>query len=309
MNANPAALTVRTDSRVSPPRRAFASFFQAEITLERRKKERNEPMPDTQHATWGELLRDAVEKPGRMLDAYTAFHNYSFGNALLALEQCIRRNLQPGPLNTYRGWLEKKRQVRKGEKGLTLCMPMPFKRATQAEDVQDDTAEPQVCYAFRFRAYWFVLAQTEGEEMYVPPIPGFDIDTALRTLNVTRTSFDEMNGNIQGFANGREIAVNPLAALPHKTTFHEIAHIVLGHTRTERLVDSEQTARHIREVEAESVALICCETLGLEGAEFCRGYIQHWLKTEKEIPNQSAARIFAAATSILKAGSPAAGSQ
>jgi len=31
-------------------------------------------------------------------------------------------------------------------------------------------------------------------------------------------------------------------------------------------------------------------------------YIQHWLKTEKEIPNQSAARIFAAATSILKAG-------
>jgi hypothetical protein len=33
-----------------------------------------------------------------------------------------------------------------------------------------------------------------------------------------------------------------------------------------------------------------------------RGYSQHWLKTEKEIPNQSAARIFAAATSILKAG-------
>ena len=108
---------------------------------------------------------------------------------------------------------------------------------------------------------------------------------------------------------GREIAVNPLAALPHKTTFHEIAHIVLGHTTSEKLVDGEQTARHIREVEAESVALICCETLGLDGAEFCRGYIQHWLKTEKEIPNQSAARIFATASSILKAGSPAAGSQ
>jgi hypothetical protein len=39
-----------------------------------------------------------------------------------------------------------------------------------------------------------------------------------------------------------------------------------------------------------------------------RGYIQHWLKTEKEIPNQSAARILAAATSILKAGIPATGS-
>jgi antirestriction protein ArdC len=93
-----------------------------------------------------------------------------------------------------------------------------------------------------------------------------------------------------------------------KTTLHELAHVVLGHSTSEKLVDSDQTARHIREVEAESVALICCETLGLEGSDFSRGYIQHWLKTEKEIPNHSAARIFAAATSILKAGIPAAGS-
>jgi len=266
-------------------------------------------MTERQHATWGELLRDAVEVPGRLLEAYTAFHNYSFGNALLALEQCIRRDLRPGPLNTYRGWLERKRKVRKGEKGIILCMPMPFKKAAHADGVQDETAEPQTHYAFRFRAYWFVLAQTEGEDTYVASIPGFDIDMALHALNITTTPFDELNGNVQGFANGREIAVNPIAPLPHKTTFHEIAHIVLGHSTSEKLVDCERTAKHIREVEAESVALICCETLGLEGADFCRGYIQYWLKDEKEIPNSSAARIFAAATSILKAGTPAAGSQ
>jgi len=283
-------------------------LFQAEITLEKRRKEENE-MTEQQHTTWGELLRDAVQKPGRLLEAYTAFHNYSFGNALLALEQCLRRNLPPGPLNTYRGWLERKRQVRRGEKGITLCMPMPYKRSAQTENVQDEATEPEIRYAFRFRAYWFVLAQTEGEDTYVVAIPGFDLDTALQTLNITLTPFDEMNGNVQGFARGREIAVNPLAALPQKTTFHEIAHVALGHTTSEKLVDSEQTPRHIREVEAESVALICCETLGLEGAEFCRGYIQHWLKSAKEIPNQNAARIFAAATSILKAGVPAAGSQ
>src|SRR6202043_1959318 len=136
-------------------------------------------MPERQHATWGELLRDAVQKPGRMLAAYTAFHNYSIGNALLALEQCVRRNLQPGPLNTYRGWLERKRQVRKGEKGITLCMPMAFKRAAQTDDVQDETAGPQGRYAFRFRPFWFVLAQTEGEEDGVPPIPGFDVEKGL----------------------------------------------------------------------------------------------------------------------------------
>jgi hypothetical protein len=37
--------------------------------------------------------------------------------------------------------------------------------------------------------------------------------------------------------------------------------------------ESGASARHIREVEAESVALICCETLGLEGADSCRGYV------------------------------------
>lgn len=266
-------------------------------------------MPDKQHATWGELLRDAVEKPGRMLEAYTAFHNYSIGNALLALEQCIRRSLQPGPLNTYRGWIERKRQVRKGEAGITLCMPMPVKKTLHTEDAEDEPAEAQTRYGFRFRAYWFVLAQTDGEETYVAPIPGFDLATALGTLRITRTAFDEINGNVQGFARQREIAINPLAGLPPKTTFHEIAHIVLGHTTSEKLVDSELTPVHLREVEAESVALLCCETLGLEGAEFCRGYIQHWLKTGKEIPNLNAGRIFAAATSILKAGIPAADGQ
>jgi antirestriction protein ArdC len=265
-------------------------------------------MDERQHASWGQLLRDAVEKPGRMLAAYTAFHNYSFGNALLALEQCTRRNLEPGPLNTYRGWLEKKRQVRKGEKGITLCMPMPFKKSVQIDNNErTETAESEIRYAFRFRAYWFVLAQTEGEETCDAPIPGFDLETALRALNISRVPFDEINGNIQGFARQREIAVNPLAGLPHKTTFHEIAHVVLGHTTTERLVDSERTATHLREIEAESVALICCETLGLHGTEFCRGYIQHWLKAEKDIPNHNAARIFAAATSILKAGAAAGG--
>ena len=64
---------------------------------------------------------------------------------------------------------------------------------------------------------------------------------------------------------------------------------------------------NLREVEAEAVALICCETLGLEGAEYARGYIQHWLKGQKEIPNHNAARIFTAASAILKAGNPGVG--
>jgi antirestriction protein ArdC len=260
------------------------------------------------HETWGELLHSAVNTPGKLLAAYTAFHNYSFGNALLALTQCRHRNLEPGPLNTYRGWLELKRQVRKGEKGITLCMPMRYKKRVPKDDEQEEESEETTRSTFGFRAYWFALAQTDGEAMDTPPIPGFDVEIAMRVLNISRTEFDEMNGNIQGFAKGREIAVSPIAAIPHKTTFHEIAHCVLEHTTKEKLVDSEDTPINLREVEAEAVALICCETLNLVGAEYARGYIQHWLKGEKAIPNQNAARIFTAAGTILKAGNPAPGS-
>ena len=141
------------------------------------------------------------------------------------------------------------------------------------------------------------------------PIPGFDLDTALRTLNITRTEFDEMNGNIQGFATGRAIAISPIAAIPHKTMFHEIAHCVLQHTTNEKLVDSEATPVNLREVGSGISCASRCESLNLDGAEYARGYIQHWLKGEKEIPNYNAARIFTAASTILKAGNPATGSQ
>jgi hypothetical protein len=109
-----------------------------------------------------------------------------------------------------------------------------------------------------------------------------------------------LNGNCQGNAKGRQIAINPLAQMPAKTTLHELAHIELGHT-SEAVHDSEILPRSLKEVEAESVALLCLESLGMDGAEFCRGYIQNWL-AGAEIPERSAQRIFSAADKILKAG-------
>jgi hypothetical protein len=97
-----------------------------------------------------------------------------------------------------------------------------------------------------------------------------------------------------------KIAINPVAQMPEKTTFHELAHIELGHT-TEAVHDSETLPRSLREVEAEAVALLCLESLGVDGAEYCRGYIQNWLQGST-IPERSAQRIFAAADKILKAG-------
>jgi antirestriction protein ArdC len=89
--------------------------------------------------------------------------------------------------------------------------------------------------------------------------------------------------------------------MPHKTLFHELAHIELGHTAELDFQDSEQTPRNLREAEAEAVAMLLCESLSLPGAEFCRGYIQNWLKGDV-IPEKSAMKIFGAADRILRAG-------
>ena len=53
-----------------------------------------------------------------------------------------------------------------------------------------------------------------------------------------------------------------------------------------------------------AVALLCCEALNLEGAEFCRGYIQEWLKrgSDSNIPEKSAQKILRVGDQVLKAG-------
>jgi antirestriction protein ArdC len=252
-------------------------------------------------AKWQELLVEAVNQPGKIMSAYTAFHNYSIGNALLALSQCLQRNLTPGPLNTYRGWQELGRYVKKGEQALTLCMPVTAtKRKTNPETKQE---EERVLTYFVFRPFWFALSQTGGDKPYALYTPAFDLEAALSNLGIRRIDFDMLDGNVQGFAREKTIAISPIAQFPLKTTFHELAHVVLNHTAEQSaLVDEESTPRSLREVEAESTALICLEALGLEGSAYCRGYIQRWLKGQQEIPTHSAQRIFAAATAILKAG-------
>lgn len=253
------------------------------------------------HAKWHELLVEAVNQPGKFMAAYTAFHNYSIGNALLALSQCLKRNLTPGPLNTYKGWQELGRYVKKGEQALTLCMPVTAKKKKINPETKQE--EEHVLTYFVFRPFWFTLCQTGGDKPYTLQAPDFDLEAALSGLGIRRIDFDLLDGNVQGFAREKTIAISPIAQLPLKTTFHELAHVVLNHTvEQSTFVDEESTPRSIREVEAEATALICLEALGLDGSAYCRGYIQHWLQGEKEIPTQSAQRIFSAATAILKAG-------
>src|SRR2546427_13035654 len=100
---------------------------------------------------WSALLVEAVNKPGTIMKAYSAFWNYSLGNQLLALVQCQLRGIQPGPINTFPKWQELGRHVKRGERALTLCMPITRKRRDEESDDENTFT------TFVHRAKWFVL--------------------------------------------------------------------------------------------------------------------------------------------------------
>ena len=105
-----------------------------------------------------------------------------------------------------------------------------------------------------------------------------------------------------GYARERSIAVSPLNPMPWKTTFHELAHVLLAHTAEGDQNDGELTPRNLRECEAEAVALLCCAALDLPGVDQASGYIQSWWGAGNPIPERSAQKILRAADAILKAG-------
>jgi len=248
-------------------------------------------------ANFSQLLQDAVNQPGIISKCYSTFHGYSIGNQLLAWSQCIARDIPVGPIATYKKWSELGRQVSKGQKAIALVMPLTINKKDAAGEKTGESFS-----MFSLRNNWFVLGQTEGDE-YVNEVvtPAWDKAAALAKLDISEVAFDYPNGNCQGYASGRTIAINPVAILPHKTRFHELAHVVLGHTTDEVMADSEVTPRDIREVEAESVAYILCSVLDLDGLHESRGYIQNWL-AGAEISDKSAQKIFSAANKILEAG-------
>lgn len=254
-------------------------------------------MEQKKTVAWATMLQDAVTQPGIISSAYSAFHNYSIGNQMLAWSQLTARDMGLSPLATYKRWSELGRQVKKGEKAIALVMPVTINKKDGAGE---KTGE---CFQwFTLKNNWFSFDQTEGAEFALEPvIPAWCKIKALETLQITEIRFDSPNGNSQGYAIGKNIAINPVAALPHKTRFHELAHVVLGHTVEQAMHDNDLTPRDIREVEAESVAYILCSLLDLPGLTESRGYIQSWL-SGAEISDKSAQRIFSAADKILKAG-------
>lgn len=255
---------------------------------------------NTNKIDYSVYLKDILEKPSFLSRAYSIFHNYSLLNQTLAYSQLMGRDdVEIGPIASYKKWQSLGRQVKKGAKAISLIMPVLIdKKDENGNKIGDEKMQ-----IFLMRNNWFSISQTEGDDyQHEEKSPEWDKDKALEALGITEETFADVRGNVQGYATGESIAINPIAEYPHKTRFHEIAHVVLGHTKEHTLMDSETTPKDIREIEAESCSYILCQLLDLGGASESRGYIKSWLRGRNEIPSKSAQRIFGAVDKILKAG-------
>lgn len=250
------------------------------------------------------LLDQAITEPGIVSEAYRRFHRFSIGNQILAAVQLHQRDLPLSPIASFNRWKELGRSVCKGQKAISLWMPLTVKRRDKDDSSGDFGDTGEVFTVFKLAPRWFSLEQTEGED-YIEPVesPQWDAEAALAALDITLEHFDLMDGNVQGYAVRRRIAVSPLAEHPHKTRFHEIAHVVLGHTLESDCHDAASMPRSLQEVEAEGVAFLLCSILDLPGRDESRGYIQSWLEGG-QLPEKSAQRIFGVSQKILEAGRP-----
>ena len=272
---------------------------------------------------WVGLFESILVRPGILGDHYAAFHRYSLGNQALAVEQLMARGLEVSPIASFNAWKEKGRCVRKGQKAIALFMPVSIKARSAAEEGDSEKGSPSSEASsdrpaqrrvFMLKNNWFAHSQTDADPSAEPsepePLPhiSWDKDKALETLGIREVPFWHVDGNIQGYAYTKlgEIAVNPMAGLPHKTRFHEIAHCILHGNEEVEMVDGASLIKCIKEAEAEATAYLCCAALNLGGLECARGYIQNWLSNDssRELFKKSASRVFSAADKILKAGIP-----
>ena len=230
------------------------------------------------------LLQQLEAGKSETLTAYLAgmarFHSYSFGNILAIARQRPSATRVAG----FYEWKELGRFVKRGEKGIQILAPMVGQRrrkdATEQEQEQNTNRETKpapVLIGFR-AVYVFDLAQTEGADLpefehNITGEVGEHRDRLIAFLDSQNIAL-EYNENIApalGISYGGRIAILP-GQTPAETLVclvHETAHELL-HKSDRRTM----TTATVRETEAEAVAFIVGQSIGLEMGRASSDYIQ-----------------------------------
>lgn len=253
------------------------------------------PTTPNHQIDFSQLLDEALEQPGEIAPYYSYFHPYSFTNMAYLYAQGAREIV-----GTYKAWQTVGRHVVRGNEAYEIIRPIIVERPVEGDE--DGKTEP-VLIGFKPVRCIFTLSQTEGEPLPPKETPGWSVVHALGNLGIRQVEFRSLDGNLQGYSRGVDIAVSPIAANPFKTTIHEMGHVVLGHTLPHHL-DEYLTHRGVMEFQAEGIAYLVLNELGVMDeptARQSRGYIRHWLRNEHP-PEQAVRQVLTATDRILRAG-------
>ena len=293
---------------------SFSSLQYFEKTLLQVKQERrdeNMPRKNEDKEQWKqELLQKAETQLEEMSDSESfkkylntlaKFPNYSVNNVLLIQAQNPQATLVSG----YKDWQKKfNRHVNKGAKALYITAPI-IKTLNEEEKKKYNTTEDKAIVAYRYVPV-FDIANTTGE----PVLTAHDFITNEYTTEQTEIfctsklnkvaehiekeygisiSFKPLDKDIGGYYRPKDhtIALNSLNSKTEqlKTLFHEFAHSQLHNTKALKELDEPLTRAH-KEAQAESVAYLSMQTMGIDTSGYSVGYISTWAQ-DKDLMKQS----------------------
>lgn len=242
------------------------------------------------------------DKYKEWLTTMSRFHEYSLNNTLLIAMQKPEATLVAG----YTAWQKQfGRQVLKGEKGIRILAPAPYKEMVEMDKLDPDTRLPVldengdplkeeqevVRPAFKVVSV-FDVSQTEGRELptlgineLTGDVESYDIflESLKRTCPVP-IEFEDISSGAKGYFHQTENRIAIQEGMSQlqtiKTLVHEMAHQKL-HSKENDLT------RNSKEVEAESVAYTVCQHFGIDTSDYSFGYIAGWSEG-KETPELKA---------------------
>ncbi len=211
----------------------------------------------------------------RYLKTMSRFHNYSFRNMLMIWMQNPEATMVAG----FQAWKKLGRCVNKGEKGIAIFAPMPFrKKGEDGKPLPKSESPDDEAAMMGFKVvHVFDIAQTDGDPLPETASIGGRIGINLARIEQAvlqadiQFEYEAIDGGAKGYSTGGKIAVEQKLSDAEK--FAVIAH-ELAHERLHHGDRRGTTTKTVRETEAEAVAFIVCNAFGLDGETRSSDYIQ-----------------------------------
>ena len=249
-----------------------------------------------------------MEKYRNYLRTMSRFHNYSLNNQALIHLQRPDATFVAG----YNRWRDKfSRHVLRGEKGITIIAPTPYKKKIEQEKLDPDTrlpildadgkiiTEEKEIEIPMFRPVKvFDYAQTDGKplpERVASPVANLTGNVenygafmeALRRSSPVPVEFKPLSAEMDGYFSPKSQSITLREGMSEVQTVsaavHEIAHAKLHNYGLQQPEERRHKSRNTEEVEAESISFMVCAYFGIETGANSFGYVATWSKNA-ELP-------------------------